>query len=89
MCFQMPLEITRSFVENRDGTYDLYEAPKVAVENMDDAFKTKNQTPIRPFELKTFLKVGQCSWLVSNTLWGKGQGGVCCSYTYAHAHTSS
>ena len=46
-------------MENRDGTYDLYEAPKVAVENMDDAFKSKNQTPIRPFELKTFLKVGE------------------------------
>ncbi|KAK7108935.1 hypothetical protein V1264_013070 [Littorina saxatilis] len=55
---EMPLEITRSFVENRDGTYDLYEAPKVPLENMDDGLRTKNQTPIRPFELKTFLKVG-------------------------------
>ncbi|XP_076468816.1 uncharacterized protein C2orf42-like isoform X2 [Babylonia areolata] len=55
---EMPLDITRSFVENRDGTYDLYEAPRVSVENMDDGLKTKNQTPIRPFELKTFLKVG-------------------------------
>lgn len=55
----MPLEITRSFVENRDGTFDLYEVPKVAVENIDDAYKIKNQTPIRPFELKTFLKVGK------------------------------
>lgn len=54
----MPLELSRSFVENRDGTFDLYEAPKVAVENMDDGLKSKNQTPIRPFELKTFLKVG-------------------------------
>ena len=54
----MPLDITRSFVENRDGTYDLYEAPRVPMDNMDDGFKTKNQTPIRPFELKTFLKVG-------------------------------
>ncbi|KAL8586430.1 hypothetical protein ACOMHN_023045 [Nucella lapillus] len=55
---EMPLDITRSFVENRDGTYDLYEAPRVSVENMEDGLKTKNQTPIRPFELKTFLKVG-------------------------------
>ncbi|CAE1278715.1 Uncharacterized protein C2orf42,Uncharacterized protein C2orf42 homolog [Acanthosepion pharaonis] len=57
----MPLEITRNFVENRDGTYDLYEVPKVQVENIDDTYKSKNQTPIRPFELKTFLKVGNTS----------------------------
>lgn len=55
----MPLEITRNFVENRDGTFDLYEIPKVQVENIDDSFKGKTQTPIRPFELKTFLKVGK------------------------------
>ncbi|XP_013409548.1 uncharacterized protein C2orf42 homolog [Lingula anatina] len=56
---EMSLEITRNFVENRDGTYDLYEVPKVQVENLDEPFKqNKNQTPIRPFELKTYLKVG-------------------------------
>ncbi|PVD30302.1 hypothetical protein C0Q70_09566 [Pomacea canaliculata] len=57
---EMPLEITRSFVENRDGTYDPYEVPKVAVEPIEETFSVnkKNQTPIRPFELKTFLKVG-------------------------------
>ena len=55
---QMPLEVTRNFVENRDSTYDLYEVPKVQVENMDDSYRSK-QTPIRPFELKTFLKVGR------------------------------
>ena len=54
----MPVEITRNFVENRDGTYDLYETPKVQVENLDDSYK-KAQTPIRPFELKTYLKVGK------------------------------
>ena len=54
----MPLEVTRNFVENRDSTYDLYEVPKVQVENMDDSYRSK-QTPIRPFELKTFLKVGR------------------------------
>ncbi|XP_046548485.1 uncharacterized protein C2orf42-like [Haliotis rubra] len=58
---EMPLEITRNFVENRDGTFDLYEIPKVQVENIDDSFKGKTQTPIRPFELKTFLKVGNIS----------------------------
>ncbi|XP_069140399.1 uncharacterized protein C2orf42 homolog [Argopecten irradians] len=54
----MPLDITRNFVENRDGTYDLYEVPKVEVENIDEAFKGKSPMPIRPFELKTYLKVG-------------------------------
>ncbi|KAL4232424.1 hypothetical protein ACF0H5_009991 [Mactra antiquata] len=49
---EMPLEVTRNFVENRDSTYDLYEIPRV--EDCGD----KNQMPIRPFELKTFLKVG-------------------------------
>lgn len=56
---EMPLEITRNFVENRDSTYDLYEIPR-DLENMDDALKPKNM-PIRPFELKTYLKVGNTS----------------------------
>ena len=55
----MALEITRNFVENRDGTYDIYEVPKVQVENLDESYKPKNQPPIRPFELKTYLKVGE------------------------------
>jgi hypothetical protein len=62
LIFQYPLEVTRSFVENRDNTYDLYEVPKVQVENIDDAFRptgSKGQTPIRPFELRTYLKVGE------------------------------
>lgn len=46
----MPLEITRNFVENRDSTYDLYEIPQV--EDVGD------KMPIRPSELKTYLKVG-------------------------------
>lgn len=49
---EMPLEITRNFVENRDSTFDLYEVPRI--EDVGD----KSQMPIRPFELKTFLKVG-------------------------------
>ncbi|ELU13840.1 hypothetical protein CAPTEDRAFT_18678 [Capitella teleta] len=50
----MPLRITRSFVENRDGTFDSYEPPLLQTSNDG----TKNITPIRPFELKTYLKVG-------------------------------
>lgn len=57
LVFQMSLDITRNFVENRDGTYDLYEVPKVDVENVEDG-KINKQMPIRPFELKTYLKVG-------------------------------
>ena len=53
----MPLEITRSFVENRDGTFDPYEVPRV--ENLSDAEHLRKQTPIRPFELKTYLRVGE------------------------------
>lgn len=54
--FQMPLEITRSFVENRDGTFDPYEVPKV---EQSDNEHLRKQTPIRPFELKTYLRVGE------------------------------
>ena len=54
----MPLQITRSFVENRDGTYDVYELPsRAAVEGASEGIK--HQTPIRPFELKTYLRVGE------------------------------
>lgn len=53
----MALDITRNFVENRDGTYDLYEVPKVETENVE--LQGKNPMPIRPFELKTYLKVGK------------------------------
>ncbi|CAH1783819.1 unnamed protein product [Owenia fusiformis] len=49
----MTLDVTRSFIENRDGTYDCYEVPSISMDNI-----MKKQTPIRPFELKTYLKVG-------------------------------
>uniref|UniRef100_A0A1B6HG95 SWIM-type domain-containing protein n=1 Tax=Homalodisca liturata TaxID=320908 RepID=A0A1B6HG95_9HEMI len=51
----MPLEITRSFVENQDGTYDVYEASNLK----DEAYSKMDNAPrIKPMELKTFLKVG-------------------------------
>ncbi|KAH9503249.1 hypothetical protein Btru_068557 [Bulinus truncatus] len=53
---EITLDLTRSFVENRDGTYDPYEAPRP--DAFSDTNKIKNHTPIRPFELKTYLKVG-------------------------------
>lgn len=52
---EISLDLTRTFVENRGGTFEPYEPPR------PDAFsesKHKNHTPIRPFELKTYLKVG-------------------------------
>lgn len=52
---ERPLELSRRFVENRDGSFDLYNAPK---ENAVDSY---GKQPIRPFELKTFLKVGHMS----------------------------
>lgn len=54
----MPLEITRSFVENRDGTYEPFHRRK----DENEAFrKTDSQPLIKPLELKTFLKVGNMS----------------------------
>ncbi|XP_048379022.1 uncharacterized protein C2orf42 homolog [Stegostoma tigrinum] len=59
---EMPLEVTRSFVENRDGTYELFKCPKVQVESIADAYgRVEKQPSIRPLELKTFLRVGNMS----------------------------
>ncbi|KAG8440882.1 hypothetical protein GDO86_006570 [Hymenochirus boettgeri] len=57
----MPLEVTRSFVQNRDGTYELFKCPKVEVENIAETYGRIEKQPIRPLELKTFLKVGNIS----------------------------
>nr|XP_054766503.1 uncharacterized protein C2orf42-like isoform X1 [Lytechinus pictus] len=55
---EMPLEVTRSFVENKDGTFSRY-SPKVDVQHVGEAYgRAAGQIPIKPFELKTFLKVG-------------------------------
>ena len=59
----MPLEVTRSFVENKDGTYSRYVSPKVDVEHVGEAYRrAAGQVPIKPFELKTFLKIGEYSF---------------------------
>uniref|UniRef100_A0A8C6ZI15 Putative treble-clef zinc-finger domain-containing protein n=1 Tax=Nothoprocta perdicaria TaxID=30464 RepID=A0A8C6ZI15_NOTPE len=59
---EMPLEITRSFIQNRDGTYELFKCPKVEVENIAETYgRLEKQPAIRPLELKTFLKVGNTS----------------------------
>ncbi|XP_051896731.1 uncharacterized protein C2orf42 homolog isoform X2 [Pristis pectinata] len=59
---EMPLEVTRSFIENRDGTYELFKCPKVQVESIAEAYsRVEKQPTIRPLELKTFLRVGNMS----------------------------
>ncbi|XP_006032948.1 uncharacterized protein C2orf42 homolog isoform X3 [Alligator sinensis] len=59
---EMPLEITRSFIQNRDGTYELFKCPKVEVESIAETYgRLEKQPIIRPLELKTFLKVGNTS----------------------------
>ncbi|GCB63038.1 hypothetical protein scyTo_0011558 [Scyliorhinus torazame] len=59
---EMPLEVTRSFIENRDGTYELFKCPKVQVESIAEAYRRVEKQPtIRPLELKTFLRVGNMS----------------------------
>ncbi|XP_034193233.1 uncharacterized protein C2orf42 homolog isoform X3 [Osmia lignaria lignaria] len=54
----IPLEITRSFVQNADGTYELYKREET---EMDRYKKTNNNALIKPLELKTYLKVGNTS----------------------------
>ncbi|GIY31863.1 uncharacterized protein C2orf42 homolog [Caerostris darwini] len=56
---EVPLEITRSFIENRDGTYVPYQPLKDEEEDLAQNYrKTLNNHLIKPLELKTFLKVG-------------------------------
>lgn len=57
---QMPLEITRSFIQNQDGTYEPFKCPKVEVESIPETYgRLEKQPVLRPLELKTFLKVGE------------------------------
>lgn len=52
----IPLEITRSFVQNADGTYELYKREETEIDRYK---KTNNNALIKPLELKTYLKVGK------------------------------
>ncbi|XP_046816772.1 uncharacterized protein C2orf42 homolog isoform X2 [Vespa crabro] len=54
----IPLEITRSFIQNADGTYELYKRKET---DIDRYKKTNNNALIKPLELKTYLKVGNTS----------------------------
>lgn len=58
----IPLEITRSFVQNADGTYELYKREETEIDRYK---KTNNNALIKPLELKTYLKVGKyITWLL-------------------------
>ncbi|XP_033208403.1 uncharacterized protein C2orf42 homolog [Belonocnema kinseyi] len=52
------LEITRSFIQNADGSYELYKREETEIDRFK---KTMNKALIKPQELKTFLKVGHTS----------------------------
>ncbi|KAF7991527.1 hypothetical protein HCN44_008898 [Aphidius gifuensis] len=52
----IPLEITKSFIENGDGTYELYKRQETEIDRFK---KNGNNALIKPLEIKTFLKVGK------------------------------
>ncbi|XP_029459852.1 uncharacterized protein C2orf42 homolog isoform X2 [Rhinatrema bivittatum] len=59
---ELPLEVTRSFIQKNDGTYEVFKSPKVEVENIAESYCRLEKQPVaRPLELKTFLKVGSMS----------------------------
>lgn len=49
----VPLKISRSFIKNVDNTYDAFEPEKC-----DNIQVDKSHQPIKPNDLKTYLKVG-------------------------------
>lgn len=55
----MPLDIIRSFVENRDGTYDLFQSNKKEEKNI--ILPKTDKRPLKPLEVRTYLKVGNTS----------------------------
>ncbi|XP_065507733.1 uncharacterized protein C2orf42 homolog isoform X1 [Caloenas nicobarica] len=57
---ELPLELTRSFSQSRDGTYEPWGSPGAEEESVAPSPPEK-QPPLRPQELQTFLKVGNTS----------------------------
>lgn len=61
---ELPLELTRSFVKNSDGSYSLYRCRETPLDPGSDTShhsRTNKPLAIRPLELRTFLRVGTCS----------------------------
>lgn len=58
---QLALELSQSFVKNVDGSYSRFHCPEPPPEpELPDGFRTDRPQAIRPMELRTFLKVGEC-----------------------------
>ncbi|XP_061658043.1 uncharacterized protein C2orf42 homolog, partial [Syngnathoides biaculeatus] len=56
---ELQLELTQSFVQNVDGSYSRLHCPQPPPESEPpDAIRTDGTPPVRPAELRTFLKVG-------------------------------
>ncbi|XP_071827645.1 uncharacterized protein C2orf42-like [Apostichopus japonicus] len=55
---EVPLEVQKLFVENKDGSYTHQESKREELESYAETYRKLGQKPIKPFELKTFLKVG-------------------------------
>lgn len=58
---QVPLELSQSFVKNIDGTYSRFRCPEPPPQ--PEGHRTDRPLPIRPLELRTFLRVGE--WVYS------------------------
>lgn len=61
---QLPLELTHSFVKNRDGSYSPYRCRENLSDPGSDAcnqLSSNKPLSIRPLEHRTFLRVGTCS----------------------------
>lgn len=54
---QVPLELSQSFVKNIDGTYSRFRCPEPPPQ--PEGHRTDRPLPIRPLELRTFLRVGE------------------------------
>ncbi|KAJ8338659.1 hypothetical protein SKAU_G00354450 [Synaphobranchus kaupii] len=57
---ELPLELTQSFVKNRDGSFSPFRCQEVPPESEGYGRADRPQA-IRPLELRTFLKVGPAS----------------------------
>ncbi|KAG7476464.1 hypothetical protein MATL_G00083350 [Megalops atlanticus] len=56
---ELPLELTQSFVKNRDGSFSPFRCPEAPPETVTEGCgRGERPQAIRPLELRTFLKVG-------------------------------
>ncbi|XP_035246679.1 uncharacterized protein C2orf42 homolog isoform X2 [Anguilla anguilla] len=59
---ELPLELTQSFVKNRDGSFSPFRCQEAPPESLAEGYgRADRPQAIRPLELRTFLKVGPSS----------------------------